>query len=52
MRNLSRLLSPRLISHALVGVLTFSLGASTIVTAAVVGGVITACYNLATGDRA
>jgi hypothetical protein len=49
MRKLSRLLSRRVISHALVGVLMFSIAASVVVAAGVVGGAITACYNLATG---
>src|SRR5438067_6025114 len=39
----------RLLSHVVVGVMLFALGATSIVAAGVVGGAITACYNLATG---
>jgi len=39
----------RVISNAAVGIVMFALGATTLVAAGVVGGVVTACYNLATG---
>jgi hypothetical protein len=38
-----------LVSHVLVGVLALSIGATVTVAAAVAGGVITACENVATG---
>jgi hypothetical protein len=39
----------RVLTHVFVGVLAFSMGATMIVAAGVAGGVITACYNVATG---
>jgi hypothetical protein len=41
---------PRTAAYALVAVLVISLGASLTVAAGVVGGVITACYNVTNGE--
>jgi hypothetical protein len=39
----------RFLSYAVVGVIAFSIGATMIVVAGIADGVITACYNVATG---